>query len=311
MPTARATALADAYSTLAAGADAVYWNPAGLTTAVSHEFSTTLTVWLFDTKQSALAYALPLGDFGTFGLQLQFVDYGDIEETRADHLQFVGSGGDLRYNPGLTGNVFSPSAYVVGLSYARALTEQFSMGVTAKFVSESLWEDATVVIENEYGETETVNTYARRFFFDFGMRYNTGFRSIEIGIAVQNLGAQVQFAQEEYPAPLAFRLGTAANILGPTALLVTDEANRLTAAADIFQPNDYAQQMHLGLEYAFREVLALRTGYKLNYDNDGWTFGGGVASDLAGVGVVVDYSFGAMGDYLGNVHRISLGVRLP
>jgi hypothetical protein len=311
MPTARATALADAYATLASGADAVYWNPAGLTSARSHELSTTLTVWLFDTKQSALAYALPLEDFGTFGVQLQFVDYGDIEETRADHLQFVGSGGDLYYNPGLTGNVFSPSAYVVGLSYARQLTEQFSMGVTAKFVSESLWDQSTVVIENEYGETETVNTYARHFFFDFGMRYNTGFRSIQIGIAVQNLGGQVQFAQEAYPAPLSFRLGTAANLLGPTALFVTDESNRLTAAYDIFQPNDYAQQMHLGVEYAFREVLALRTGYKLNYDHDGWTFGGGVATDLAGVDLAVDYSFGAMGEYLGNVHRISLGVRFP
>jgi hypothetical protein len=311
MPTARATALGDAYATLAKGVDGVFWNPAGLTAAQSHQLTTTLTLWLFDTKQSAIAYALPLEDIGTFGVQLQFVDYGEIRETRADELRFTGSGSDLRYNPGYTGNVFSPSAYIIGVSYARQLTEQFSAGITAKFISESLWDRATAVIENEYGETETVNTAAREVFFDFGMRYATGFRSVEIGISVQNLGPQVKFAQEGYPAPLAFRVGAAANLLGPSALALIDEHNRLTVAWDIFQPNDYAQQMHLGLEYSFHEILALRTGYKFNYDNDGMTYGGGVASEFAGFAVAVDYSFGDMGDYLGNVHRISLGVNIP
>jgi hypothetical protein len=311
MPTARATALGDAYATLASGVDGVFWNPAGLTSARSHEIATTLTLWLFDTKQSALAYAVPVDDIGTFGVQLQFVDYGKIEETRADHLQFEGSGADFHYNPGLTGKVFSPYAYVVGISYARQMTERFSAGVTAKFVSESLWDEPTAVIENEYGETETVNTYARRFFFDFGMRYDTGFRSIQLGITLQNLGPQVKFAREEYPAPLTFRLGTAANLMGPEALLMTDDVNRITFAYDIFQPNDYAQQMHVGVEYAFHEVFALRAGYKLNYDNDGLTFGGGVTPDIGGTSLAFDYSYGQMGDYLGNVHRISLGVRVP
>jgi len=309
MPTARATALGDAYSTLASGVDGVFWNPAGLTSARSHEIATTLTVWLFDTKQSAIAYAVPVGDLGTFGVHFQYVDYGEIEETRADQLAFVGTGSDLRYNPGLTGRVFSPKAYVAGISYARQLTERFSAGVTAKYVSESLWDQATTVIVNEYGESETVNTFARCFLFDFGMRYNTGFRSIELGISVQNLGSQVKFAKEEYPAPLAFRLGTAVNLLGEEALVLVDESNRLTLAYDIFQPNDYAQQMHIGLEYAFQEVFALRGGYKIHYDNDGLTAGGGVATHVAGVGLAFDYSFGTMGDYLGNVHRISLGVR--
>ena len=128
MPVARATALGDAYATLASGAEAIFWNPAGMASVEGHDLSTTLTLWIFDTKQSALSYAASLGDWGTVGAQVQFVDYGKIEETRVDQLQFVGSGGDRRYNPGLTGSTFSPSAYVVGLSYARRFTERFSMG---------------------------------------------------------------------------------------------------------------------------------------------------------------------------------------
>ncbi len=58
MPTARATALGDAYVTLAAGANAVFWNPAGLAAASVNDIAMTMTVWLFDTKQGALAYVV-------------------------------------------------------------------------------------------------------------------------------------------------------------------------------------------------------------------------------------------------------------
>ena len=55
MPTARATAMGDAYVSLASGADAVYWNAAGLTTLESHTLTSSVVLWLFDTKQVALA----------------------------------------------------------------------------------------------------------------------------------------------------------------------------------------------------------------------------------------------------------------
>jgi hypothetical protein len=309
MPGARATAMGDAYATLASGADAVFWNPSGITSARSHEVATSLTLWLFDTKQSAIAYALPLGELGTIAAQLQFVDYGDIEETRVDQLAFVGSGSERHYNPGYTGRTFSPSAYVIGVSYANQMTEQFAAGITAKYVAESLWGESTVTIVDDDGTLESVNTYARRVLFDFGMHYDTRFHSIQIGIAIQNLGSQVKFAKEEYPAPLAFRVGTAANLIGPDALLFIDDVNRVTVAYDIFQPNDYAQQMHLGMEYSFKEMFALRGGYKFNYDNDGLTLGAGVAAEFAGLNLTFDYGFGKMGTYLGNAHRLSLGVK--
>ncbi len=312
MPTARATAMGDAFVTLASGADAVFWNPAGLASAQSHQLSTTLTLWLFDTYQSALGYALPLGDAGTLGFQFQFVSYGAIEETRVDQLQFVGTPGNLVYNPGLTGSTFTPTTFLAGVSFARQLTANFSTGVNIKFVYESLYGASSFTVVNpSTGAQETYNTSANVVLFDFGMLYETGYRSIRIGASVQNFGGQVKFAQEGYPAPLAFRLGTAADMIGPSALLMPDDVHRLTVAFDLFQPNDYAQQMHMGLEYSFQEIFALRAGYKANYDNDGLNFGAGVKLALGDVGLGFDYSYGAMGDYLGSVHRISLGVVLP
>lgn len=310
MPTARATAMGDAYSTLAAGADASFWNPAGIAAGTDIEISGTLVMWLFDTRQSMLAASVPAGEWGTFGLQLQYVDYGTINVTRTDQLQFTGSGATYHFNPGLTGETFSPSSYVIGLSYARQLTDKFSAGVTAKFINESLWGQSTVTITNQAtGAKETVNTFARLFLFDFGMQYNTGFRSVRIGVSIQNFGQQVKFAKEAFPAPLAFRIGTAADLIGRNALLAESEQNRITFAYDLFQPNDYAQQMHIGAEYAFEEAFFLRGGYKVFYDNDNITAGAGIRQSVSGTPFTIDYSYGAMGEYLPSVHRISVGVQ--
>lgn len=311
MPTARANAMGDAYVSLASGADAIYWNAAGLTSMEHHEISTTLTLWLFDTKQVSLAYGLPMGDWGNVGLQFQYVDYGSIQETRADAVDLViPASGEPFFNPGLTGRTFRPYSYLLGLSYARAFTENFSAGGTIKYATESLWYDRSVVrVDPVTGESKTYKTYAEVVLFDFGMRYNTGFRSIALGVSVQNFGAQVKFAEVAHPAPLAFRLGVSANLFGADALLFQDDTHRFTFAYDLFQPNDYQQQMHLGAEYCFADVVFLRGGYKVDYDSEGLTFGGGVRATVGGTPISFDYSFGQLSDYLNNVHRISLGVQ--
>jgi len=311
MPTARATAMGDAYVSLASGADATFWNPAGLTNLQNHEMTSTLTMWLFDTKQIALAYGLPMGDWGTLGFQFQYVDFGSIEETRADAVDLVvPANGAPFFNAGLTGRSFTPYSYLVGLSYAKAFTDKFSAAVTAKYAMESLWSDQAITVVNSVtGEVTSYKTYADVILFDFGMLYKTGFRSVQIGVSAQNFGPQVKFADAAHPAPLAFRLGVSANLFGQEALMFQDDMHRLTVAYDLFQPNDYRQQMHVGAEYAFSELFTLRAGYKYDYDSEGLTFGGGLHTDLAGWAVRLDYSFGRMNEFLNSVHRISLGVQ--
>jgi opacity protein-like surface antigen len=112
---------------------------------------------------------------------------------------------------------------------------------------------------------------------------------------------------------LQFRVGVAADFIGPNSLLSENQENRLGAAIDIFQPNDYSQQIHAGIEYEYAHTLALRIGYKYNYDSEGLTFGGGIEQVVSGIHLTVDYSYGSMGTYIGsfgNTHRISLGVEL-
>lgn len=303
MPCARATAMGDAYSVLASGAEAVYWNPAGVGYVHGEELSLTYLKWIFDTRQGALSFASSLGSFGAVGLQMQYVDYGEMQEA----LWTAPYSSDINY-PGLTGRTFRPYAYLFGLSYANRLTDKFATGISVKYAHESLYDGQTVNSVNNLGDTVNVNTWANGLIFDFGLNYNTGFHTVRLAASMQNFGANVRYAAETSPLPMALRVGIAADAIGNNALLLPDEDNRLTLEFDLFQPNDYAQQAHLGMEYEYAGIFALRMGYKFNYDADGFTAGVGVQQTYSELRFSFDYSYGALSYNLGSVQRISLGV---
>jgi hypothetical protein len=307
MPVARATALGEAYSVWASGAEALFWNPSGLALVAGQEVSTSYIDWLFDTRQGALSFARSFGDFGALGLQVQYVDFGIFEESTNARPFITDPNG-----PGLTGRTFRPFSYLVGIAYARKLTDRFSLGLGVKYAHESLFDGQNVTAMVSQGVFENVKTWANAVLFDFGIRYSTGFRSIEIAASVQNFGPDVKFARETNPVPLLFRFGGAADLIGKDALLVAGETdNRVSAAFDLFHPNDYSQQGHLGVEYEFKGSLALRAGYKFNYDYEGLTLGGGVRHSFSEIMLSIDYSYGSVGEYLENVQRISLGMIIP
>jgi len=303
MPCARATAMGDAYSVLASGAEAAFWNPGGVALAQHQELSATYINWILDSRQGALSYATTFGDLGAVGLQIQYVDFGEFEETstRSEYM----SNED---HPGITGRTFRPFSYLVGLTYARNMTDRFSTGITVKYAHESLYNGsrALALISTSAG-MEKVDTWGSGLLFDFGLRYNTGFRSIRIGASVQNFGSEIKYAKEASLAPLLFRFGGAVDLIGSDGLFSVAKENRITLAFDLFQPNDYSQQAHMGVEYEFAEAFALRAGYKFNYDYENLTLGAGVKHTIGAVTLAIDYSYGSIGTYLGNVQRISLG----
>ncbi len=313
MPVARATGMGEAYSVLASGAEALFWNPAGLAHIENVEASMTYIDWIFDTRQAAVGVGASLGKWGSVGLQLQYVDFGEMQEA----LWQSPYKDDTQY-PGLTGNTFRPYAYLIGLSYAYQLTEKFSTGLSVKLAHESLYNGSTVQALTTGGETIDAKTWTNGLLFDFGILYSTGFHSVQLGASVQNFGPNVyyvedqsgtatNFRKEGNSIPLALRVGIAANLIGDDALLTSMANSRLGVAFDLFQPNDYTQQAHAGVEYEFAGMVALRAGYKFNYDADGFTGGLGVRQTFGTTRFSVDYSYGALDYQLGGVHRISIG----
>lgn len=308
MPCARATALGDAYSVLASGAEAVFWNPSGVALVQNQEFSTTYIKWMFDAQLGSISWATSLGEFGSLGLQFHYVDYGSVDEA------IIGGGYDQSLPfPYLTGRQFTPYSYLAGVTYAKFLTDKFSTGVTFKYGHESLYpgHNTLTIVDTVHGNS-VVNTFGNAYLFDFGMRYNTGYRTVQVGAAVQNFGPDIKYATEsdKNPGPLLFRIGVAADLIGQNSLLVEQEDSRLGVAFDLYHSNDYGQHIHVGMEYEFARTVSLRIGYKSNYDSEGLTFGGGIRQTLGDIKFSLDYSYGATTLVVNNVHRISLGVGL-
>ena len=130
IPSARAAAMGNAYVALADGVEGLFWNPAGIALTENHDITSTYINWIFDAKQYAVGYSVSLGNYGAVGVQLQYIDYGEFEESVWGY--GFSSGNTDRYGD-LTGRTFNSYSYLVGLSYAKKLTDHFSTGLSVSW----------------------------------------------------------------------------------------------------------------------------------------------------------------------------------
>ena len=115
------------------------------------------------------------------------------------------------------------------------------------------------------------------------------------------------YETDAFPLPLIFRVGLAGEIL-------QSERSRLSFALDALHPNDNAEWVNLGLEYAMAETFFLRTGMTTLFREDteeGLTFGAGFNYRIgsSSTKIKINYAYAAFGR-LKNVQRLSMGLRL-
>ena len=287
-PSARANALGGAFTTLADNAEACFWNPAAITRVNGMDISTSYIDYFLDVKLFSLAGVYNTDNWGTFGAFALYSDVGSIEVTTVDALRF---NSDKTFNPGITGETFSPTQFVGGISYAASLTESFSFGINVKYIVEDL-------------VFEKLATVA----FDGGILFKTGYKSIIIGAALKNFGSDVKFIANKYPIPQTMNIGASANLIGTTDqnLLVESNTSVLRVAYDLSQLRDFDQQHIVGVEYGLDDMLFLRGGYKFNGDQETYSGGFGVKYQ----DIRFDYSYNPFGEYLPAVHRVSIGYAL-
>lgn len=285
MPDARSTALGEAFTSVVNTSEAVFWNPAALTRIDGTDIASSYVDWLLDISHFSIAAAHHIDNIGTIGVQAVLTDMGVIEETRVDHLYRDEAQGI--YNPGLTGNTVQPGSMVFGLSFARMVTDKFSFGLTVKYAREDL------VVKS-----------ASSVIFDGGVLFNTGYNSLVLSAVLRHFGPQIKYHDKSYPLPQTFTLGISGYLIAPeNSFFMDSEANKLLVSYDLSQPRDYSQQHHLGMEYTFKDLLFLRAGYKMNFDEEGFTYGFGISY----TGVRIDYSYSDFGEFLNAVHRFSVG----
>jgi len=257
--------------------------------------------WLADTKVYGIGAAYGLGNLGTFGVDLVYMDYGKIVGTRrvdknVDPRGFITTG-DLNIQD-----------YALGFAYAYPVNDRFSFGVKFKYVHEDLGTAQIAVkeidVEKQLYDYQTKAWKLNHWGFDFGGYYKVGYKDLALGVAFQNYSTDMEYWTEAFQMPLVLRMGMAMDLA--TILLAGQESIEINTSFDVLHPIDYTERVHIGTEVVYQKIIALRAGYKFNYDVENFSLGFGINFNYQGYKGVLDYAY-TNAEYFSSVNRISFG----
>ncbi|MEQ1690099.1 MAG: PorV/PorQ family protein [Gemmatimonas sp.] len=301
---ARGGAMAGAVGSSVAGPTGWFWNPAGAASSESFSLAAGRQNLYDDLglEQTYVAGSIPaLG--GVVGFHLNTLGSGPIRRTSEAN----------PFGERLGGNTFEWTSTVIGLGYAKRLTDRLSVGGQFKYITEGIPDAST-----------------KWMAFDIGTQFSTGLYGLTLGGAIQNVGGQsrangaliqrlittgdgsvlpeqrrVEFFTRETEIPVEFRLSVGADILGSANSMMGGASgkNTLIAELSVTDATDYSTQYAIGAEYGFRNLLFLRGGKRMyNDDRDrgdagqvGLSGGFGLRLPVLGRNVRFDYSYEAAG----------------
>ncbi|RMI09490.1 MAG: hypothetical protein D6681_07100 [Calditrichaeota bacterium] len=282
---ARGVGMGESFVAVTNDAEALYWNPAGIVWFDKTGLLFAHNQWLVDTQLEYAGIVFHLNSANSVGAAITYLHTEEMEETT--ELQPFG-----------TGRKFGFSDFLLSLTYARRMTSQFSFGVSAKFMQETI-ADLTM----------------RSVLFDLGTFYDTGWKSIRFAVTVTNFGANMSpsgtvrrenleneteeiTSFQSFPPPILFRIGVAAE-------LMHSEQHRLTGSVQLNHPNDNTENINIGLEYSWNERIAFRGGFKTAQVEENFSAGFGLHVPISLADFRLDYAFTNFGR-LGTVNRFAI-----
>ena len=296
----RAIGMGGAFVAIASDASTLYWNPGGLSRLPRGEVIFEHIEWLADISFNYIGLALPIQQYGSIGLFISSVSIPRMVVRTVEY-------------PDGTGEYFDAADLAFGLSFGKNLTENFSVGMTFKYVSERIWHER-----------------AHGFAIDIGTLYYTGIGSLVIGAAITNFGTTMQMdgsdmiiyydeaplidgnndrimgklMTDEWPLPLNMQIGLAFDVYN-------SNKGRLQVAIDAFHPINNTESINAGFELSILNIFFARAGYKsiLQQDTEeGLTLGCGLQYKMFGQSYIkFDYAYADFGQ-LNDVTRFTLSL---
>jgi hypothetical protein len=334
-PDARSGGLGDAGVALSGTPNSLHHNGSALAFA-EKDFgvSFTYTPWLRNIVGDVyLAYIngyYKPDDIQAFGLSLKFFSMGEIEF--------------LDENAVSTGKGF-PREWEIGATYARKLSENFSMSVAGKYIYSNLASGQTIgTVEINAGTSIAA---------DVGMQYKSQIsrnEELTLGLALTNLGTKISYTQSAVgdfiPTNLALGAAYTVDIDEYNSITFVGQANKLLvpspALGDSIEvtqdgipewrdqslfsgvinsfsdaPNGFRGELAeitwtLGMEYWYDEVFAVRMGYFNEHISKGnrkyMTFGFGFAYNGFNLDMSYLVSTSARPNPLANTLRVGVGL---
>jgi hypothetical protein len=278
-PDSRSGAIGEAGVALSPDANANFWNPSKLAfIAAPDNVSVSYSPWLRslipDVTLSYLGYAHKLDERNTIGAAIRYFNVGTIQAY--DNLQ------------NFQGNFIS-SEYSIDASFARTFGEEFSIGLTARYVRSNL--------SNGYSASGVTAKPGNALAADVSMYYKTQTEqfgndaTFSFGANISNIGTKISYSNDgtKYFLPTNMRIGIA-------DMINLDDVNSFTFAFDInkllvptrpnsnisvpsglfgsFTDASFTEEMQElsfspGVEYWYNKLFALRAGYLYQNPNKG------------------------------------------
>ncbi len=296
----KAISMGGAYTAIADDATALFWNPGAFSRVGKSDIYTSITNYFVDAQHTWFGAQYMLTPSDAIGVSLNSLNYGDWEEVTTVE------------EPGGTGEYWQASDMALAVSYARNMTDRFSIGGSVKYIRQQIY-------------NETAQTVA----IDLGLLFITQFNGLQIGASIRNFGGSMEMRGRDLITQVDLDESSQGNNENIVSYLKTDQWaipltyiigvsmpvidrgwNRLVLAADVMRPTNDAQTLNLGLDWKIADMVSLRAGYQSLFKaekENGLTLGIGVDLEISGMAIVFDYSFQHFGK-LGMLNTTSLAL---
>ena len=313
-PDSRSGAMGDVGVATSPDANSMHWNPAKLAfTSEDIGASISYVPWLRalvpDINLSYITGYKKLDDNQAVGLEMRYFSLGDITFTDGT---------------GATIGQYKPHEFALGGSYARKLSDQFSLAISARYIYSNLTGGQSAGgIETVAGQSIASDLAG---FYTKPVRMGGQDMDLAVGLNISNIGSKVSYTETSIRdfIPINMRLGTALGadiddynkislaidmnkLLVPTppitdnGEIVSGKDSDVGVVSGIFQsfgdaPGGYKEEFReinysVGSEYWYNDQFAIRAGYFFEHDTKGgrkfFTFGSGVKYSA----FILDFSY--------------------
>ncbi|MAO33997.1 MAG: hypothetical protein CMD03_04490 [Flavobacteriales bacterium] len=316
-PDSRSGGMGDVGVATSADVNSIHWNPAKLA-FVSQDLGASISYvpWLRalvpDINLSYITGFKKIDDNQTVGIELRYFSLGDITFTD------------------IVGNVlgqYKPHELALGGSYARKLSDQFSLAISGRYIYSNLT-DGQFVGGFETSAGQSIATDLAGFYTN-PLRIVGQDVDLAVGLNISNIGGKISYTETSVAdfIPINMRFGTSLGtdiddynnislaidinkLLVPTPPADYNPSNGtysagmdpdVAVATGIFQsfwdaPGGFKEEMReinysVGSEYWYNDQFAIRTGYFYEHDTKGgrkfFTFGSGVKYSA----FILDFSY--------------------
>ena len=202
----------------------IFHNPALINDVSDRTINLNFMTYMEGAKTASAAFVKAAGERGTWGVSAQYMDYGTMNEVSWDNTQL----GD-----------FSARDIAVAGSYAYALSNRFSGGITARFITSHIASYNSLAVG-----------------IDLGLNYYLEESELSISAVAKNLGGQVKAYDDEFERiPLDLLIGFSKRLLN----------SPLRFSATLSRLNDWSygigKHIAIGADLILSPTIYLAAGY--------------------------------------------------